>query len=115
MTVDHDVAFQTEMEQRDLGRVSEFAIEHVPTWRDRLRWKLFPRSMCDLPEVPPQTATKDCITIHTVAELSLGDRLRVLFSGRLEVTTRTVTEHEVGNSITSSVAFPLGPRWMERD
>lgn len=114
MALEHDLAFDAATEQRDLGQVSTLAVDFQPTWRDRLRWKLFPRTHCELPEVPPGTTTKDCITIHTKCGLSIADRIRVLVSGRLEVTTRTVTQNEVGQSITSSACFPLGPKWMER-
>lgn len=78
------------------------------SWRDRLRFKLFPSQPCSLPRAP--AAWKDVVVVTTVVGLSLPDRLRVLVSGMLKVQTRTVTEHIVGQSMTSSVAYPI---WKE--
>ena len=77
------------------------------TWRERLRFRLFPSRHCELPEAPAHYA--DCVVVTTTAVLSWADRLRVLISGRLTVQTRTVTENVVGDCRTSSVAFPSLP------
>lgn len=74
------------------------------TWRERLRFRLFPNRHCDLPEAP--ATYQDCLVVTTVVRLSAIDRVRVLASGKLTVQTRTVTENIVGNAITSSVAYP---------
>ena len=81
-----------------------FYVDTPWTWRERLRFKLFPGRYCDLPEAP--ATHQDCLTIRTVVVLGWLDRLRLLFSGRLTVETKTVTENMVGQHKTSSVAFP---------
>lgn len=75
------------------------------TWRERLRFKLFPSQHCALPQAPAEW--KDCVVCTTIVGLSLLDRVRVLISGRLRVQTRTVTEHRVGGTMTESVAYPI--------
>jgi hypothetical protein len=75
------------------------------TWRERLRFKLFPSSPCPLPEAP--AAWQGCIVVTTIVSLSLVDRLRVLGSGMLKVETRTVTENIAGGTATESIAYPV--------
>lgn len=77
------------------------------TWRDRLRFKLFPSEPCPLPAAPAQF--EDCLVVTTMVYLSWRDRLRVLVVGWMRVETRTVTEHRVGASVTASVAYPTLP------
>lgn len=83
-----------------------------PTWRDHLRRRLFPYRHCELPDAPAQYV--DCMTIRTVVVLRFIDRLRILLSGKLEVTTRTVTENKIGEHITASECYPMPPRLLER-
>lgn len=75
------------------------------TWRERLRFRLFPARHCGLPVAP--AAFKDCVVVQTVVVLSILDRLRVLWSGIVVVETKTVTEHIVGGTVTSSTAYPM--------
>lgn len=75
------------------------------TWRERLRFKLFPSEPCPLPDAP--AAWADCVVITTIVHLSVRDRLMLLVSGRIKVETRTVTEHIVGGTKTSSVSYPV--------
>lgn len=82
------------------------------TWKERLRFKLFPSRYCSVPEAPATYA--DCVVVKTIATLGVLDRLRVLISGRLVVETKTVTEHIVGACITASVAYPDAPRRGEQ-
>ncbi len=80
------------------------------TWRDRLRFKFFPSRVCELPTPPsrlPPHLFEDCLVARTVVGLGWQDRLRVLVSGHLLVETRTLTEHIVGATVTSSVAYPI--------
>ncbi len=81
---------------------------YTPTWRDKIRRRLFPYRHCQLPDAPSNYA--DCITIHTEVVLSWTDRIRAMLSGRFEVTTKTVTENVVGKNITASECYPLPPR-----
>ena len=75
------------------------------TWREKLRYRLMPSHPCPLPSAPAHYA--DCVVVTTVVGLSILDRLRVLLTGHLKVQTRTVTENIVGQSVTSSVAYPI--------
>lgn len=79
--------------------------------RSWFRRKLFPCRHVFAPAAPGDW--KDCITMHTVCELSLLDRLRVLLTGRLEVTTRTITENEVGRSVTAADSYVLPWKMFE--
>lgn len=81
-----------------------FYVDTPWTWRERLRFKLFPSRHCDLPEAP--ATHKDCLVVRTVVVLGTLDRLRVLWSGRLTVETKTVTENIVGATTTASAAWP---------
>lgn len=84
----------------------------APTWKDNLRWKLFPSRHCDLPEAP--ATYKDVLMCRTWVTLGWIDRLRMVLTGHLLVETRSVTEHKVGNSITRSACYVLPPRWLQR-
>ncbi len=73
------------------------------TRRAKLKSWLFPRRHCSLPDAP--STYKDVIHIRTVSMLSWLDRLRVFFAGKIVVETRTVTENEIGENVTSSVFY----------
>lgn len=78
------------------------------TWREKLRYRLYPSMPCPLPSAP--AAFADCVVVTTHVGLDWLDRLRVLVSGKLKVETRTVTENVVGGTVSSSVAYPV-LRW----
>lgn len=84
---------------------SEGASPQMPpmTWRERLRNRLFPYKHCFAPDANPDY--KDTLTCRTTAVLSFGDRLKLLFTGRLTVVTCTVTENEVGENVTNSICY----------
>ena len=84
-----------------------FYAETPWTWRERLRFRLFPSRYCELPVAPATYA--DVVVVKTVVVLSFTDRLRTLLSGRVTVETRTVCENVVGATITSSVGYPSLP------
>ena len=96
---------------KEFGLIADCAIGYPITWKDRLRWKLFPANHVDLPIAPVKY--KDCFNCRVTAELSFLDRVRILFSGRLVVETKTVTENEIGGHLTSSTIFPLAPKFLE--
>lgn len=75
------------------------------TWRERLRFKLFPSEPCLMPSAPATWA--DCVVVTTVVSLSFRARIMTFISGKLKVETRTVTENIVGDSKTSSVGYPI--------
>lgn len=75
------------------------------TWKDRLRFKLFPYPHCELPEAP--AIFKDILEVRVDVGFSAVDRLRVLLTGKVRVRARVVCENKVGRSISSSVAFPV--------
>lgn len=76
-----------------------------------MRIKLFPPQHCELPEAP--ATHKDVLICKVVSELSLIDRLRVLFSGRVRVESRTVTENVIGDHKTNSIFVALPPKWWD--
>lgn len=83
---------------------------HKLTWIDRLRLWLFPAEHCDLPPVdqaPPQY--KDVLVMRATVTLSVLARLRLLFTGRLMVDTKTACENIVGAATTASTAYVLPP------
>ena len=90
-------------DDRVSGSSNCYAVDHRPTWRERIRYRLFPHRHCFAPEAP--ATYKDCVSIRTVTVLSWADRLRIMLTGRVVTETRTVTEHEVGNSVTNAVTY----------
>lgn len=82
-----------------------FVVDTPWTWRERLRFKLFPSQPCPLPEAPADW--QDVLFVTTVVHLNMLDRLRVLVSGRVKVETRTVAQNLLGATATASVAFPV--------
>ncbi len=79
------------------------AIDRPWTWRDRLRARLFPIQHCFAPIVLAEW--KDCVTVRSVTKLDFLDRLRVLVTGIVVTESRTVTEHEVGNTVTAAICY----------
>jgi len=85
------------------SNVCHAASEQPWTWRQRLRARLFPCQHCFAPPAPAEY--EDCVTVRSVTSLDWIDRLRVLVTGVVVTESRTVTEHEVGNTVTASVCF----------
>lgn len=73
-------------------------------WYRRLYNRVFPWVPCELPEAP--ASFQDVIISRAKVNLSFADRLRVLFTGKLEVETRIVTENLVGSTRSKSVTRP---------
>lgn len=86
------------------------AMVYVPTLRERIANALFPPSHIDAPEIANQ---HDVIHTHTEARLSWDDRLRILISGRCRVTTKTATEHQIGNHATAGHFVVLPPLFLD--
>lgn len=85
-----------------------FAKSSTPwTWRDRLRCRMFPRKdhLLEWPDLHGHP-TADFLSIRTTVHLSFADRLRVLISGKMIVSTKTTTQFVIGENKTNSVAFP---------
>lgn len=76
------------------------------TFVQRLVGKFFPEQICLLPEAPAEW--KDCIHLNITCCLSLGDRIRLLFCGKLKVRAKVVTENAVGATVSNSVCYPVG-------
>lgn len=89
-----------------------YAFERPWTWKDKLRVKLFPPQHCDVPEAPAHF--RDALVCRVVSELSWLDRLRVLVTGRIQVESKTITEHAIGCHKTQSVFMALPPKWWHR-
>lgn len=88
------------------------AMEYIPTRRERLGWHLFPR--VDQPEKPCPFNGRDMAITDVTAELSFGDRIRLLVSGRLSVRVRTETENVLGKVHSNSEIHVQPPRWLSR-
>lgn len=82
------------MNENTVGYVSMVPSRH-PFTR-----KLFPINYCLLPDAPKEY--KDVLVTITRIELSFLDRLRILWNGKVEVQTKTVTENLIGGCITSN-------------
>lgn len=86
------------------------ALVYKSTFWERLGWRLFRRKHIDMPDVPG----RDCLVVVSTVSISWLDRLRILFSGRAQVTSKTVTENIIGQNTTVSVFNALPPKFMER-
>lgn len=77
-----------------------------PTWRERLGYRLFPKRFLPLisdPNIPFHNT-------YTTVYLSWADRLRMLVSGRMQVTIRTSgVNDETLESVT--VVLPPSDLW----
>jgi hypothetical protein len=82
--------------------VGYFVIPPPPTWRERLLNRLWPEPAI----ANPRMEHKDVFVCRTQCSFSWADRLRILLTGRLMVETRTVTENEIGQHLTNSIAYP---------
>jgi len=85
--------------------------QYIPQWQEKLGWKLFPSAHCDYPEAH---GMKDCLVIRITIHVSWPDRIRLLFTGRAVVESKTVTENRIGLNATQSCAYVLPPRYLER-
>jgi hypothetical protein len=88
-----------------------YAWVYVPQWHEKLGWKLFPSHHIDLPEMPNR---KDGLICHVTVQLSWLDRLRMLISGKLEVTAKTATENVIGANVTATGVSVIPPTWLRR-
>lgn len=71
----------------------------------RSRWKkikhrMFPAKHCFAPDAPDDF--KDCIHGHAITKFGFADRLRVLLTGVVVTSWRTVTENEVGRTVNAA-------------
>lgn len=87
-------------------------MEYVPTRRERLGWRLFPRA--DQPAKPCPFSGRDMVIVDVAAELSFVDRLRLLVSGRLSIRVRVETENVVGKTDSNSKIHVQPPSWLSR-
>jgi len=95
----------------DLGASDCYALVYVPQWQEKLGWKLFPSNHIDLPEMPNR---KDGLICHVTVQLSWLDRLRMLISGKLDVTAKTATENVIGANVTATGVSVIPPTWLQR-
>lgn len=78
-------------------------------WRNQFA-RMWPSQYHNVPDLP--TWAKDAIYCETVVDLSFADRIRVLLSGRLCVRSRTLTETRPGRVQSSSLGYPLPPKFL---
>lgn len=75
------------------------------TWKEKLKFKLFPTNYCELPNAP--AIWEDVLIINTLVYLDWKDRIRILLTGFIRIKTKTVTKNKIGDHLTHSVAYPV--------
>ena len=80
----------------------------------RVRWlrRLFPFRWCETPYAPPHF--EDVIVTQVKIDFGWADRLRLLFSGRALVNTKTATEKRPGEMRSMTVVNVAAPKWLAR-
>jgi hypothetical protein len=76
-------------------------MQFTPTFLQRIGYKLFPHRGCEMP-VESLKVCRDGIICKVKCSVSFMDRVRILFTGRVEVDVLTATENEVGACKTES-------------
>ncbi len=89
-----------------------YAQEYIPTRREKLGRRLFPRTVPNPRE--PKFPVRDCVFTNVSAEFSFIDRLRILVSGRVRVEVRVETENKPGQTCGNAVVDVQPPKWLER-
>lgn len=87
-------------EEMNATGVVAMAMPDRRTRLQKLKSKLFPAKRCMVPDAP--SSFKDVIHGYAVSKLDWKDRLRVLFTGIVVTQWKTVTQNEVGISITNA-------------
>jgi hypothetical protein len=90
----------------------DYCAQYLPQWQEKIGHRLFPATNCDLPETP--FVARDCLVVRVKVHVSWPDRIRLLLTGRAIVESKTVTENHIGHNATSSCAYVLPPRCLER-
>lgn len=88
-----------------------YGMRYVPRRLEKLGWRLFPHRHCEAPELPGPC--RDCSITRVTVCLSFIDRIRLLLTGRLLVEVKTSTEHEIGESATTSAAYVDAPKFLQ--
>lgn len=82
-------------------------VTHVPTWKDRLAYWLFPSHDHDWQEAP--VASKSIVVSTTVVHMDWKDRLRVLLGGLVVVRTRSAMDQEAHALQTEAKSYVHAP------
>ena len=80
----------------------------MPRWKRKIA-RLWPEKRLDFDK--PNWA-KSVITSTTQVRLSLINRIRVLFSGKIRIETQTAIEHDCGMAVSKSTAYPEYPDFL---
>ena len=83
-------------------------IDPMPRWKRKIA-RLWPEKRLDFDR--PKWA-KDVIVSTTQVRLSLIDRIRVLFSGKIRIDTHTAIEYDCGMAVAKSTAYPEYPDFL---
>lgn len=84
-----------------------------PPFLARIGKSLFPRrNYAELPESPKGQKAEDVLVCRVTCSLSIADRIRIFFSGRLEVRADTVTENRLGWHSTATACNVLPPKFL---
>lgn len=81
------------------------------TWRDRLRWKLFPAQYRPYEDLPD--GFEDAIYINVTTCFSWVDRIRILFSGRILSNLVVPCEKAPGKTMSSALTHVLPIKALE--
>lgn len=81
-------------------------------WLQRMARLSFPARHLEPESIPDM---KDCLTSVVRSEFSFADRIRILFSGRLETTVRVSVTVPIGRTATVAQAIPRPPKWIRLD
>ncbi len=89
-----------------------YAQEYIPTRREKLGWRLFPRTIPNPRE--PAFPVRDCVFTNVDTEFSFMDRLRILVSGHVRVKVSVETENKPGQTCGNAVVSVEPPKWLCR-
>ncbi len=82
-----------------MDETTNFGFEHLPTKTERFwRWLGFRYQLLELPE----TELPGWMMTKTVIHFDLGDRVRLLLTGRLTIHTRHATDVQVDKCISAA-------------
>ena len=84
------------------------AKEYIPTWRERVLARLYPYTPC--PDIELTDDFKSYLTTEVRIQMDWKDRLRVLVSGAISVTTKTATNIAVERARSISRVNVMVPR-----
>ena len=83
--------------------MSNYYVEYKPTLRERILGRFYRSKR--VPVVKPDFEAADEIRTSVTCELSFLDRIKLIFTGKLQVDIRTATEIAPGKLKTESTCY----------